>query len=380
MKEVILHIGFHKTGTTSIQKALRNYRHERQRVASFTEENNSIPMYTIFSESRHEYHVHVNASRGKNDVGELRNAYLEILDGDVSDEKFDSLIISGEDMSMLTPAETKRMINYFSEKNLTVKIITYVREPLAYAASLSQERIKHGFNAATVTPGYQSKIQPFLDVLPKSQVSVYSFEDCLRENLCIVKHFSNLVDGNLIAPPKSNTSLTPLQLALIESLNHALALVAEGENLHKIRSEMVELIRKVKSKTEGNIFLEKKYFTSLLCASTKVECDWLLENYGINYSMPKVVHDDNLKDYLNGVLVQSQSEFARIFLDFGVIYEPALGVETNLLKTYYSCKGEEVEAFNPETYLLLNPDVRLANVNPRKHYFEFGLREKRRIA
>ena len=96
--------------------------------------------------------------------------------------------------------------------------------------------------------------------------------------------------------------------------------------------------------------------------------------------MPKVVHDDNLKDYLNGVLVQSQSEFARIFLDFGVIYEPALGVETNLLKTYYSCKGEEVEAFNPEIYLLLNPDVRLANVNPKKHYFEFGLREKRRIA
>ena len=49
MEKVILHIGMHKTGTTSIQSAIKNFEGNRVKVASFEETNHSIPMLTIFS-------------------------------------------------------------------------------------------------------------------------------------------------------------------------------------------------------------------------------------------------------------------------------------------------------------------------------------------
>ena len=57
MKEVILHIGIHKTGSTSIQKALKGYNKDGVKAIGFEEENHSIPMYTIFSESRYDYPI-----------------------------------------------------------------------------------------------------------------------------------------------------------------------------------------------------------------------------------------------------------------------------------------------------------------------------------
>lgn len=42
-------------------------------------------------------------------------------------------------------------------------------------------------------------------------------------------------------------------------------------------------------------------------------------------------------------------------------------------------KWREEEAFDPQLYLLANPDVAAAGVDPAQHYLHFGLREKRRL-
>jgi len=52
MKEFILHIGIHKTGTTSIQSALMNYNDGETIYASALNENNSIPLGLLFYPER----------------------------------------------------------------------------------------------------------------------------------------------------------------------------------------------------------------------------------------------------------------------------------------------------------------------------------------
>jgi hypothetical protein len=41
--------------------------------------------------------------------------------------------------------------------------------------------------------------------------------------------------------------------------------------------------------------------------------------------------------------------------------------------------SELPDVFDPEAYLLANPDVAAAGVDPREHYLAFGLREGRRL-
>ena len=50
MKEVLIHIGLHKTGTTAIQQSLKHYRDDTTRYAFFGERftNHSIIMKFIF--------------------------------------------------------------------------------------------------------------------------------------------------------------------------------------------------------------------------------------------------------------------------------------------------------------------------------------------
>lgn len=42
-------------------------------------------------------------------------------------------------------------------------------------------------------------------------------------------------------------------------------------------------------------------------------------------------------------------------------------------------KWREDEAFDPQLYLLANPDVAAAGVDPTQHYLQHGIREKRRL-
>ena len=60
MREVIIHIGLHKTGSTSIQKALYGYQDVSTRYACFKEANHSIPMFTIFSKNPKSHHFYKN--------------------------------------------------------------------------------------------------------------------------------------------------------------------------------------------------------------------------------------------------------------------------------------------------------------------------------
>ena len=131
MKEVILHIGSHKTGTTAIQSSIRNYNFNKTKTAAFLQVNHSIPMYTIFSKNYLNHHIWKK---------------LGFSNEQLNDQTCDTLIISGEAISFLHPDEKISLINFFKNKKLDLKIIYFIRNPFDFCISVFQQRIKGGDN------------------------------------------------------------------------------------------------------------------------------------------------------------------------------------------------------------------------------------------
>ena len=80
IREVILHIGMHKTGTSSIQTSLHKINGNGFRTVRFAEINHSIPMFTIFSEKRQSYHIWKNQGFTDDQINEKKAEYEKMID------------------------------------------------------------------------------------------------------------------------------------------------------------------------------------------------------------------------------------------------------------------------------------------------------------
>lgn len=57
MGNITLHIGMHKTGSSSIQLALAGFDDGNTTCPDLGYENHSIPFYTAYSENHQKYHI-----------------------------------------------------------------------------------------------------------------------------------------------------------------------------------------------------------------------------------------------------------------------------------------------------------------------------------
>jgi len=71
MKEVILHIGQHKTGSTSIQFNLQDFDDGKSRYAQLGHPNHSVPLFTFYSHQRYRYYINYNVGRTKPEVDKI---------------------------------------------------------------------------------------------------------------------------------------------------------------------------------------------------------------------------------------------------------------------------------------------------------------------
>ena len=78
MREVIIHIGLHKTGSTSIQKALYGYQDVSTRYACFAEANHSLPMFTIFSKNPKSHRLYKDWAISEKQVEKKKNFKAEL--------------------------------------------------------------------------------------------------------------------------------------------------------------------------------------------------------------------------------------------------------------------------------------------------------------
>lgn len=286
LREVILHIGAHKTGSTSIQFALAQF----DSGVDFCPDicgyiNHSIPIYTIFSKYRFSYHIHARQGLQAHDILKLKKSYLRSLHAALIRHDRERLILSGEDISLLDSEEKKRLVRFLERYGVTVRVIMYVREPLAFCASAFQEMVKHGTNeVGPISPSYRTRIEPFLQYLGEEYIEVRQFEPDALVDGDIVSDFCAFYGISITGGQRTlaNASISEAALKLLFHFN-SLPVLADGNHNRLLAfQELDNSLRLIYSgeKIDKNAFIDLVDFPE----SEKL---FLFEKFGISYDVPQ---------------------------------------------------------------------------------------------
>ena len=376
MKKVILHIGVHKTGTTSIQSALKHYEKEGVKVASFREENHSIPMYTIFSENRYDYHIWKFLNATRRDIDQKKRHYLQALERDLKNKSLHTLIISGEDMSALAANEVVTLSEFIHSFGWHSEVIAYARSPLSWLTSNTQQMVKNGMQVPKSHPFIKGRLQNYVNAFGLNRISVFDFDEAVSQDKSIVTHFSKILSLDLVEPPRQNESLNDLEFALIKSLNDV-----QFETLSmQRRRQIVNHIRERASKRDPKTSkLNQSYFASLFRENVAEECEWINKNFGMRYEFQSDQRHLKLQHYVEEILSGALDEIKDIFASMGVSYRLSKSLHDNFLQAYIALETNNRD-FCSQTYLERNPDVRAARVHPLKHYLDYGFKAGRKAS
>ena len=150
-----LHLGFHKTGTTSFQHFCSKNRKElsergitypifsakeyRQDLP-FDLENHSIPLYSLFTREPEKYYF--NKISQITDVRRINQSYYNQLVSQLS--KAENFLVSGEDLATLHPDGLISLCTLAQNEGYTIKPFAFIRPPFALLNSAIQEQIKNG--------------------------------------------------------------------------------------------------------------------------------------------------------------------------------------------------------------------------------------------
>lgn len=338
MDTLYLHIGMHKTGSSSIQSSLARFKTEKLRYAHLGEINHSIPLYTIFSEDRYAYHIHRRRGFSREMVDAHRERYAAMLRRELERRSGD-MIISGEDLSILSESELKALETEVRPFFRHVKVIGYTRNPIDYASSALQEQIKNGVTPTEIPrPAYRDLFEKFHRVFGKDHVLLIDFR---RSNLfrgSVVQDFLHRVGApaDLITEQSENESLSLLATKLMYAFKRSGTLCDGAEPLVAARDQFVRLLR---TAFAGEAFRLPDHLAHQAISCPDVE--WLFEQTSIDYRPEHpapLLHD--AVNMLDRMLVVFSAQEVQAVTDlvkkYKLQHDPADDVSRLLTRLYYA--------------------------------------------
>lgn len=152
-KVCYLHVGLHKTASTSFQQTCANNADalkqaginypifECEAANKLKIQNHSIPIFSLFVNNPADYHV--NKRWGVSEqIDKVNSSYMEQLERHL--ELSSNILISGEDISMLGEQAIERLIQTVEKYGYEIKATALIRSPYSMTCSQLQETIKGG--------------------------------------------------------------------------------------------------------------------------------------------------------------------------------------------------------------------------------------------
>jgi len=195
----IIHIGMHKTGSTSIQNSLHGFSDDRFLYAHLGDSpNHSLAIYSLFAESPERHHLHKAKGRDGSAVQNYVEKMRIDLEQAISTAHGRTLLISGEDISLLQQKGLDKLRHHFSGHFDELLICGYVRPPAGFIASGFQQRVKEG-KVDRVSPGqvyrhYEKTFRKFDEIFGRENVHLWKFEPKSFPGGCAVQDFCARLD------------------------------------------------------------------------------------------------------------------------------------------------------------------------------------------
>jgi hypothetical protein len=244
-QKVILHIGWPKTGTTTIQNVLhanRDFllRQERVLYPSLAP-NLNTGLLTIFGDGPQERVVNKMRGLTTEEIEVRRKEYLNSLDAEISSSEWDTLLLSAEGVSItLSVPEIARLREWGEKYSSEWMVLVCVRHPIDWTRSVIQQRLKRGETLKQLyeklpRPNYRVRISRAISVFGRENVHVFDFESAIESDGGVVGAFAEQAElsassGEFLASRavRYNESLSLEGARILDSLNRQRPLFVDG--------------------------------------------------------------------------------------------------------------------------------------------------------
>lgn len=356
----MLHIGMHKTGSSSIQRSLVGYDDGHAFYGRFARPNHSLPLHTVFAAEPARHHLWVREGLDEAAVARKRAEALDCLDRDLTRSDRKVLVLSGEDVGVLTDDEKDRLVAHLRRHGAQVDVVAYVREPAAFTASSFQQGVRGGsvlpLRRGTVRPGYRRRLERFLELVPGA-VTVRAFERDRLAGGSVVQDFCEIagLEFGRLTDETVNESLSVAALKLLLVFNASNACSGGDRIVLGARRRLVTTLRSLYG--EGESIPSDRF----ACVADDSELAWLSSTTGVVLA-PAVSGapagwneadlDRWLRDLTDVDLAPLDAELARL----GVAGRFP-GAATKLSRLYYALVVEQQRRLVPDDRQLRPADI-----------------------
>ncbi len=199
-KTLYLHVGIHKTGTSSIQRTLFSNRVLLENEGYFYpkgwNENHSGALQGMFSDDPCSTVVNIKKCLTREQIFAKDELNKNIIINEVQNTSCNNIIISAEGTSLFPKDELVIFKNFINERlDITeIVVILSVRDVLSFAMSTIQENVKsgnkgYGLNVERFNLLYETKISKFIDIFGRDNLKIYKFEDAIKHKYGPVAYF-----------------------------------------------------------------------------------------------------------------------------------------------------------------------------------------------
>ena len=349
MKTCIIHIGFHKTGTTALQKfCLKN--------ADVLAKEIGVQYFTALS--NHSYlSVLLEKKFISNDFLNAKGFFIKERKEDFKTSLHDALIeqastcntpyfmLSGEKFSKSTPEELETLKSILAPYFDEIRIVSFVREPRSFINSYLQQLIRKGITldqihpktltyqrshfggegASHVLPMYKVVHQRFAKIFGEKSLTILDYTRMRNAGGSVVDTFFSEVFGVDDLPVETtsvreNQSVSKIVTLLLERINHYFPPTLDGK-MNRKKGSIGPLFR-MRHKGGDAFALDEDYFeTEQFASLMRDEIEWLYQ-----FTKGRI-------DYRKSIRTEG---FAK---DVGII-KSRTQLETELLETSAKIIGE----------------------------------------
>jgi len=294
VSEVIIHIGMHKTGSTSIQASLYGYDDGHAFYARFPEPNHSTAIRGTFSTRPEAYHQWKKLGLDAAGIQHRCVQYRVQLVTELSRDDRDTLIISGEGIGLLDDAGKAKFLQLVRQYVSRVRVVCYIRDPFEFAASYLQQNIKVGRRSCppVVSTDYRKRLEVFSEQLQPENLIVRAFDRQSFPGGSVVADFCNIagLDQRRISEKSANESLSAPALKLVYAFNRSNDCYAGDPVIHQARQALARWVQHAYSTGPA---IQSAWFASRADLS---ELAYMHECFGLDLNNNTLEHVDERQD------------------------------------------------------------------------------------
>ncbi len=293
MKILVMHVGMHKTGTTSIQVTFDRHRalllEHGINYMSTTEPNHSQTIHSLFASTPHTFHY--NVQQGVDSPGKAA-AHNEALRAHIESQcrRNDSplFVVCGEAISGLPLEAVRHLEALFAPYFDCTRVVGYVRPPRSYMNSSAVQWLKRGMPMSEIrrslpVPNYRYRFEKFDRVFGADNLTLKLFAPTEFVNGCVVASFLS----DLGAPPHVYEKLSVTRVNETISLTAAKLLSAANQQVPSVRNsghtpERAERLVRQLSRISGPRFALPEKAVSKAIASMRDDITWMERRLGLS--------------------------------------------------------------------------------------------------